>query len=408
MGSDNEASGTELDDDVIAAKINAYLTEQNARIGATRPAPRERHTHRDYPLGLKYITEDVIRSYGQRTGDTNPLWRNDEYARKSPWGGLISAPLQIAGVASMPEPPDVPGWAPMFAGNLTRIHKPVRHGDVLEADDVWLGIEDLSRPNRPHRVFLMKAERRFHNQRGEPVTTLVCRVVCLAPRAGQPMAPADRGQERTRPRYTDAQLAEIYAHYDDELAGRLRRGDRPRFWEDVEAGDDVGLVIKGPLDLIDQASLGAGVAFANKWELIRGETMHSPRDPDTNAYQFQMAWHFNDAVAQSQGMPYALAFGVAIEHWFAHAATNWTGDHGFVREVDVRLPAPMFVGDTMWITGKVARKYEEGGRGLVELRLRGAELNDIELASARIVVQLPHHSRPNEVVDEVMSASDAG
>lgn len=393
----------DIDERLFDEKIAGYVAEQNARIGETKPAPRERHTHRDYPLGLKYVTEDVICGYGNRMGDTNPLWRNPDYARQSPWGGLISAPLLIGGVPSLPDPPDIPGWAPMFGGNLTKIHKPVRHGDVLDADDVWLGYEDMSRPDRPHKTFLMKAERRFRNQHGEPVTTLLCRALCVAPRPGQKMASLTRGRPRSRPRYTEQQLDEIYSHYDDELAGKLRRGNSPRYWEDVREGDDVGLVIKGPLDVTDQAASGTGVAFAAKWELIRGEKLHSPRDPETNAYHFQMAWHFVDSVAQSQGMPYALSFGVFVEHWFAHAATNWTGDHGFVREVEVRIPAPMFVGDTMWITGKVARTYEENGRGLVELRLRGAELDDIELANARILVQLPHRGRPNEVVEDVMS-----
>lgn len=405
MTIESDTLGSDADERAYDAKIAEHLAEQNARIGETKPAPRVRHHHRDYPLGLKYVTEDTICGYGNRMGDTNPLWKDPEYAAKSPWGGLISAPMAIGGIPALPDPPEIPGWAPMFGGNLTRIHRPARHGDILEADDVWLGIEDMSRPDRPHRTFLMKAERRLRNQHGEPLTTVGLRALCIAPRPGQTMGAATRGRERTRHWYTDEQLNEIYSHYDDEIAGKLRRGATPRFWEDVREGDDVGLVIKGPLDVTDQAANGTGVAFASKWELIRGEKMHSPRDPDTNAYHFQMAWHFIDAVAQAQGMPYALSFGAYAEHWFAHAATNWIGDHGFVREVEVRLPAPMFVGDTMWITGKVGRTYEEDGRGLVELRLRGAEINDIELGNARVLVQLPHRGRPNEVADDVLGKS---
>ena len=67
----------------------------------------------------------------------------------------------------------------------------------------------------------------------------------------------------------------------------------------------------------------------------------------------------------------------------------------------------MFIGETLKITGEVVRTYEEGGRGLVDLALRGVEWNGLELMKVRAVVQLPHKGRPNEVVEDVLSASGA-
>ena len=196
---------------------------------------------------------------------------------------------------------------------------------------------------------------------------------------------------------------EIYDHYDDELAGKLRRGAQPRFFEDVGEGDDLGLVLKGPLDALDVATFigvaGVGIANADKWEMIRTELDRSPKDPDTGAYHYQMDWHIVDSSARSVGMPRAINFGAYIDMKATHLVNNWLGDHGWVREVETRLPAPMFSGEILRFTGKVVRTYEEDGAGLAELAITGVEREGVELIKAKVIVQLPHRSNPTEVVD---------
>lgn len=206
--------------------------------------------------------------------------------------------------------------------------------------------------------------------------------------------------------YTDEELQDIYSHYDQELAGELRRGAEPRFWEDVAAGDDLGLVLKGPLDILDNASflgvLGGGcIAFADKWEMIRTELARSPRDPITRAYHYQMDWHLADSSAQAAGMPRAIAFGVYMEMNLTHLVNNWLGDHGWIQEFETRIGAPMFMGDTLRITGQVTRMYEEDGIGLAELEIRAVEQPGIVLMTARAVVRLPHRGHPNEVAQHL-------
>lgn len=68
------------------------------------------------------------------------------------------------------------------------------------------------------------------------------------PGHGDNLAPPQPGRELTA--YSDAELDGIYDHYDQELAGELRRGAEPRFWEDVAVGDGLGVVLKGPLDTL--------------------------------------------------------------------------------------------------------------------------------------------------------------
>lgn len=38
----------------------------------------------------EWVTTDAIRHYAATLGDRNPLWWNEEYAKKTRWGGIIA------------------------------------------------------------------------------------------------------------------------------------------------------------------------------------------------------------------------------------------------------------------------------------------------------------------------------
>lgn len=390
--------------------IDEYVARWNARIGETKPVPLLRRTHRDYAMSARHVTDDMIRQFAICQGDANPLWREEAYAKASPWGRIIGTPLQIMSISSavaLPDPPDVHGWNLMHAGNLYEMERPLVPGDVIDAVDVWTGITERTKDDRPHRTFLLGAERRFTDASGRYVGKLGCRAFATVAKSGAAFEAPKPTQERKRRRYSEAELKEIYDHYDDEVAGKLRRGSKPQYWEDIEEGDTIGQVLKGPLDILDLASFvgaaGAGLGFADKWMLIKEELAHSPVDIETGAYHFLMTWHLDDNVARSMGQPYAMNFGSLIELNFAHAASNWAGDHAFVRVIDNKLAAPMYLGDILRITGKVSRKYEEDDRGLVAITMDGTNQDGIHVAHTRAVIHLPHRGRPDEVIRDVFA-----
>lgn len=322
--------------------LEEYLAEANAAVGEVKPVPARRITHHDYVLGFTQVTEDLIKMFSVANGDTNPMWRDPDYAAASPWGGLIAPPLFIytaSSVTPIPEPPAIEGFDLYAAGSRVEFHAPIRPGDRFSAEDVWNGVQNRSRPGRPHRTLIFNGERRFYNQQGDRLATLHCRAAGTVLLPGSP--PVGKSlQGRELFAYSDDELQEIYSHYDQELAGDLRRGAEPRFWEDVSAGDDLGLVLKGPLDILDNAAflgvIGGGLGFADKWEMIRTELGRSPRDPITRAYHYQMDWHLADSSAQAAGMPRAIAFGVFMEMNLTHLVNNWIGDHGWVQEFETR------------------------------------------------------------------------
>ncbi len=390
--------------------VDAYVADWNARIGESRPVGVTRKSHRDYCIAHRHISDDLIRQFVVCHGDANPLWRDTAYAKASPWGQLIAPPMQMLSVSAatrLPPPPEVENWTMMAAGAIYEVDRPLLPGDVIDADDVWMGIVERSKPDRPNRTFILTAERRFKDAAGRPVGKFGMRVFATTPRHGVTPEAARTAPPRQRPRYTQEQLDEIYAHYDAENAGQLRRGAQPRYFEDVKVGDTIGKVIKGPVDVLDSASFvamaGGGIGFAEKWMLIKDELHLSPRDPETNAYHFNFSWHLDDGCARAMGQPYALNFGTLLEVNCSHALTNWAGDHGFVRIMDNRILAPMYLGETATVTGVVSKVWEEDGRGLVEIQLKVAQQDGIDVGSQRAVVQLPHRGRPDEVIDAVKS-----
>lgn len=47
--------------------------------------------------------------------------------------------------------------------------------------------------------------------------------------------------------------------------------------------------------------------------------------------------------------------------------TDWSGPEGELKRIEIKLGATVYPGDTVTHTGKVARKYTEGGENLVDV-----------------------------------------
>lgn len=402
---------TEVINQNVHKVIDDYIADQNARIGEKSPVPVLRFKHRDYTMANRFVTDDLIRHFGLSVGDTNPLWRDEAYAKASPWGRLIAPPMfmvSVSGGSKGAEPPKVPEWSLMHAGNQYEMERPFLPGDVIDGEDVWGGLKEMTKQDRPYRMFLQSGERHFTDQGGAYVGKVISRSVAMTPKDAEAHKPVETSNaDLQRRSYSDEELKEIYDHYDDEIAGKLRRGAEPRFWEDVNEGDDVGQIIKGPVDILEVASFvgiaGVGLGYADKWMLIKEELAHSPRDPETRAYHFNMSWHMSDGAARAMGQPLAINFGHLIEIYYAHAVSNWMGDHAYTRLMDNRSINAMYVGDTLRINGKVIRKYEEAGRGLIEIMMRGVQQDGVLVGQSRAIVQLPHKGHAEEVVQEMLS-----
>ena len=121
------------------------------------------------------IETEPIRRWAEAIGNPNPLYHDEEYAKKSSYGGII-APFGFVGNYAFPvkaggPPPRVksPFWRHLNGGNEYEFFKPVKAGDVLTATSKLADLYE--RQGRPEigRLLFQVTETVFSNQKGEVV-----------------------------------------------------------------------------------------------------------------------------------------------------------------------------------------------------------------------------------------------
>lgn len=379
------------------AAIDDYVAKLNAVKGKTGAAPLFSDGPYAFPIVQSQVTADMIRLFARSNGDLNPLWRDPEYAANTLWGTVVAPPLYEACLAespSMPNPPQIPGWNVLQGGFRRRYNRPFRPGDVVHAEDTWLGFDEKSKPDKPYRLFIQSCERAYIDQNNEVICTVVGRMACTA--APLTDGKASKGPDyssRIRRRFTEAELREVHDSYDAEIAGETRRGATPRVWEDVDVGDALPTIVKGPYDISDAVAFAGVLAlcngFAAKWQSLKPDVGRHPPDRETGAPRHAIDWHLEDAIGQQHGLPYAHAFGTQMEMMMIHPVTNWMGDTGAVIEVDTQLRSVLLHGEISHTTGRVSGKRVERGQHLVDIELSSRTSDGVVYGQGTAVVRLP-------------------
>jgi len=127
------------------------------------------------------ISAMTIKRYASTVGDLNPLYLDEEYAKKSKYGSLIAPPNYLGAVVNWgvaPEPELMPDGLPlrperaslkvkrgMGGGQELRFLKPVRAGDSFTVRRKVVDIYE--RQGRQGSVVFIIAEVTFTNQHGE-------------------------------------------------------------------------------------------------------------------------------------------------------------------------------------------------------------------------------------------------
>jgi acyl dehydratase len=382
--------------------VDEHVAELNKQRGTiVLPPPPHVLSESEYQFGINHrvVTEDLIRHFAYAMGDPNPLWRDPAYARGSRWGGIIAPPTFeccIANCDGAGVGPQgsflLPGFNLFAAGNKHEYFQVIRPGDEFRIFDRYLGVEEKTVKGKAYRLFLDSGQRTYLNQREEVVAVATGRRVMT----GTPPGKMDDTQNQLykdikRHHFTKEELDTIHRCYDDELAGKNRRGREVRYWEDVVEGEELPPVVKGPLDITDACSemlLEYNYAFAIKWAIMRQAIHGYPVDPETGEHRYRRDWHLDDALARSTGVPYAFQIGKYSEMLLAHVVTNWMGDDGFVRMLDFQLRHINIIGDMNWLKGRVVKKYIQDSEPLVDLEIWSENQGGIIITKGAATVRL--------------------
>ena len=340
-------------------------------------------------------TRDGIRHYAHGIGDDNPLWCDPAYAARTAFGGIVALPSFLFSTSRI-----VSG----YCGGLSGIHamwagadwtwfKPVLRNDVITTE---ASLKDLveHQTRFAGRSFQQIYHVAFFNQHGDKVAECDSWVF----RTDRDEA-RERGTKYTEARgrvepFSDEEISEFYKLYEAEEI----RGSTPRYWEDVTVGEALPRMMKGPMTVtgfIGYAQGWGGLYIrANKlaYQLYTKHKGLGIRNR-FNVPDCPERVHWDEAFALEVGAPGAYDYGPERCSWLTHHLTNWIGDAGFLHSSRCQVRRHNPDGDAMFIDGSVTRKFEEGGKHLLEIAQK-AETHRGELsATGKAVVELPSRQK---------------
>ena len=327
-------------------------------------------------------TRDNIRHYAHGIGDDNPLWCNPEYAENSRFGGITALPSFLFSTSRIISGyvGGLPGVHAMWAGADWSWHAPIRRNDEIRTEAY---LKDLISHDTKFagRAIQQIYHVDFYNQRNE----LLAEADSWCFRTERDAA-RERGVKYTEVRekgvrqYTKEELEEFYNLY----AAEKPRGSEPRYWEDVNVGDELPTMPKGPM------TVTGFIAYAQGWGglYIRANRIAwkqidaHPGLGIVNKFNIPDCperVHWEEDFARQVGTPGAYDYGPERCSWLTHHLTDWMGDHGFLRKASCKIRRHNPEGDLLVIRGTVKDKRIENGRYLVEIS-QEARQQDNELS----------------------------
>ena len=348
----------------------------------------------------EFATRDNIRKFINGVGDINPLFHDEDYARKTRYNCIIAPPSFIMSVLSGVQF----GWrglAGYHSSSDMEFYKPIKVGDQVIPEKTYTGFEGPKKSNFADKTVFDYFNKEFFNQKGE----LVAKEIKLVIRA-------ERKKSREKGKYQNIQLPhpwteeELKQIEEEILAGKIR-GDKPRYWEDVGIGDELPQLVKGPLGLTDMisavvAGLALGRLYANESALR--EYKRKPawvfRDPMTYALEPIFAAHYNVAAAKAMGLPYPYDIGTQRHCWLIQFFTNWMGDDGWLKRCYAEYRNFVFLSDVIKIRGKVVDKFiDDDGEYCVKVQTNAINQRGVDVMPGEAVISLPGKEKNTWPVD---------
>jgi acyl dehydratase len=335
---------------------------------------------------------DIRRWAHYSVGDDNPLWTDPEYAARSPWGTLIAPPTFLYTVDTTIVAPGFRGIQWIYGGTRWEHHKPVRVNDTITAKARLTSVTEKA-GSHADRFFIQTGEVFYTNQRGELVARAEADVLRVPRRRAGSSGSLKFDDRGPRWKYSADDIEQIRLAYVNEE----RRGSVVRYWEDVSVGNELPVVVKGPLTLVDIMAFYVG--RRNSYpplKLAFLEREQHPANvyvsPTTGVPVHPAAGHLDEEIAHEIGMPSAYDQGWQRANWGAHLITNWAGDNSFVRKFSHKLLIPNLVGDTTWLRGTVTRTFTEGVEHRVEIAYQGVNQRGETNVTGTADVRLPSRS----------------
>jgi acyl dehydratase len=361
------------------------IAEAEALIGV----PLRRDTWR----WVTEATKDAISHFAEGVGDDNPLWTDPDYGKSSAWGTNLAPPCFLFAVDGTTVAPKLAGVQWIYAGCDWVWNDVIRRGDEFKVASQVTGVE--RKTSSFAQLWVMQSGRVDYFRPDGTLLAQASSQIARTPR-GEHLASANSGKPKYEVRPTHRYAADQLDAIEAEALNEPRRGGETRYWEDVEVGEEVPAVVKGPLtgtDLVGWYSAVQGARpYGGTSELVykyrrRHADFHV--NPQTGARDSAGRGHLEVQTGVDVGMGGAYDIGPHRIAWCGHMMTNWIGDDGFLRRLNVQVRRPVLLGDTLWWRGVVTGKEVIDGYHRVDVDVTGITQRDEKVSWGNAEVYLP-------------------
>ncbi|OAA18304.1 N-terminal half of MaoC dehydratase [Frankia sp. EI5c] len=391
---------TEVTDGRFGVLTDEAFTRSRARIGIPE-RPLVPHNFE--------VTADGTRHFCYGYGDDNPLYCDPAYGKGTRWGTLVAPPNFLYTMGESVAGPHTPEQKQLLRGDPFaglgsyqavmefEWYRPLVLGDRCGVLRAQVGVQD--KPSRfggrtahvTHDFLFANGAGEIHAvQRGTWINAERHTTRKRAEGAARPAI------DLTSP-YTAEQLAEIDAAYDAET----RRGAEPRYWEDVQVGDEIQPRVKGPLTVTDvvvwHVGWGMQLTPPGAYGISRRIRKKVPGLYPPNARNIPdtvQRLHWEPQRARELGIPMTYDYGAMRETWLTHAITAWMGDDAWLWKLSCQHRRFNYIGDTSWVRGRVTGKAESAVGHEVHLDVRVENQRGETTTPGTAVVLLPTRDRP--------------
>ncbi|MFC1963250.1 MaoC family dehydratase N-terminal domain-containing protein [Chloroflexota bacterium] len=299
----------------------------------------------------------AIGRYLDALEDENPLWVDEEYARKTSWGGIIAPPTFIevfnpiylnsrAGCKYAVELPfKMPLKHSFLASEEYEFLLPLRLGDIITGSG---GLGDVYEEDgeRGQSLFT-RIDKEYRNQKGELVVRTKSTTVAVDKDLRASADSAQPGMTTPQPAKTSSDPSPTQVYF-----------------EDVEVGTELPSMIKE-----------IPIYRLSKWAGATGDLSLEHIDCE----------HAKKETGQSVVTAHEHLIGA----YLALLITNWLGGWGIFKKHHALYKDMVWMGDTLTFKGKVAKKYTEGSEHLVECESVALNRHGKEVALGKSLVTLP-------------------
>ncbi len=371
----------------MAGSLSDFIEDSKKLVGGEAP---------DVEQGVSVADWSAIQKFGAALGDVNPLYNNAAGGVGTLYNTLIAPPSFVLAART----PDSGAAYEQKEYGLRRFtvrvsaewNDVIRMAERLASD---LKVSDVrSGPTWGDRETAeVESVATYRTIHGGVIATATGTAAMVPYTPGEPLI-----QDRDIYQYTDDEIQNLERDLDAILP---HRGQVPLYWSEVEEGGMLPTLVKGPVEYNSMELWEVALAKSNTASLgpvAHRQILDSPGrrtvNPTTEWPYWDLEQTYKDLLSVS-----ALGFKMPVArglHRFAltsQVITNWMGDLGFLRSISLDLPNHYCYGDTMWVSGQVARKFEEtvGNENYyaVEVKLSGNNQLGQTLVDGTAVVYLP-------------------